>query len=562
MGHESEIERAKGRAQARLMPALVAYPRLVPIAIFALVFAITILSVVAIERGEREQAEATMREISHSVSSELEHRVGVQIAYLRAGAALFTIKDEVEADTFKTFVSELPLGDDSVGAQGIGWAEAIARDEVASFETRHSLPSGGNLKIRSAKGTQADRLVPVTFLEPATQGNLRSLGFDLYSEPNRRKAIDLAENAAEPIASGKLQKANRSSDQGTGFLVLMPVYNANSTDRALKGFIFSPFKAERSLKAAMTLSASQSINVRLYDGEAKPENLLATHNNFDISGDLVHEEVEIANHILTIEVESDHASSLSALALETLVLGTVVAALLAVVMRLLIQQAAEDQRSLAYFEEQNSIRDSLTRELNHRAKNTLSNVLSIIALTRGRSRTVDGFADSLSGRVRALSATHDLLTASEWNTTPIRSVVTAELGSLATERDGSCKLIGPDTALSPNDALSLGLVVHELATNAAKHGALSQPGGHVTISWQLEGSELAVIEWKEEGGPKVSQERSKGFGTELIERVSAHELQYAAEMDYTPEGLVCRFKIPVRPVHEFAIREQPSVRQL
>ena len=143
---------------------------------------------------------------------------------------------------------------------------------------------------------------------------------------------------------------------------------------------------------------------------------------------------------------------------------------------MLTQQATENEAALRWFEEQASIRNSLTRELNHRVKNTLANVLSIIALTRRRADNLDEFAEGLDGRIRALSATHDLLTQSDWGTTPIRAVVDAELAPYPQADEQRIEVVGPDVQLAPNDALSLGLAIHELATNAAKYGALGQRG--------------------------------------------------------------------------------------
>jgi two-component sensor histidine kinase len=255
-----------------------------------------------------------------------------------------------------------------------------------------------------------------------------------------------------------------------------------------------------------------------------------------------------------LEVEAPGHSGLSGLALLTLLFGLLVAGLLALMVRLLTQQAVEDEATLSWFEEQASIRNSLTRELNHRVKNTLANVLSIIALTRRRAKTLDEFADGLDGRIRALSATHDLLTMSDWGTTPIRAVVEAELVPYAQTGDHETDLQGPEVALAPNDALSLGLAMHELATNAAKYGALSRAGGKVTVHWRLVAENLVRIEWQESGGPPVPPKRGRGFGTDLIERIVAHELNNPVELDFAPEGVRCMLTIPVRRPSEFSMR--------
>ena len=253
-------------------------------------------------------------------------------------------------------------------------------------------------------------------------------------------------------------------------------------------------------------------------------------------------------------------SALSSLSLLSLVFGMMVAALLLVVARLMTQHAAEDRAALAWFEEQASIRNSLTRELNHRVKNTLANVLSIVALTRRRTTRIDEFAEALTGRIRALSATHDLLTQSEWGTTPISAVITAELAPYAQDSDAAVRLRGPHVELAPNDALSLGLAVHELATNATKYGALSSPDGTVMIDWHLLSDKLVRIDWAEQGGPPVAEHRRRGFGTELIEKIVAHELRNPVDLQFNADGVRCSLIVPVRLPAAFQIRMQSGTR--
>jgi two-component sensor histidine kinase len=244
-----------------------------------------------------------------------------------------------------------------------------------------------------------------------------------------------------------------------------------------------------------------------------------------------------------------------------MIFGMLVASLLMLLVRMLTQQALEDEASLKWFEEQASIRNSLTRELNHRVKNTLANVLSIIALTRRRASNLNDFADGLDGRIRALSATHDLLTKSDWGTTPIRAVIEAELTPYAQDGDHEIDLEGPPIELAPNDALSLGLAMHELATNAAKYGALSQTGGKVSAHWRPVSPGLVRIEWQESGGPPVSPQRGRGFGTDLIERIVAHELKNPVELDFAPEGVRCVLTVPVRRPTEFSMRSTRAGRE-
>src|SRR5690606_24770381 len=152
--------------------------------------------------------------------------------------------------------------------------------------------------------------------------------------------------------------------------------------------------------------------IRLYDGSASPENLLASADPQEAAGEQARLAINIANRPWVLEAQAYRTNILSQLSLVTMIFGLLVASLLMLLTLILTRQALEDARTLAWLEEQGSIRNSLTRELNHRVKNTLANVLSIIALTRRRAESVDEFATRLGGRIRALSATHDRATGS------------------------------------------------------------------------------------------------------------------------------------------------------
>jgi two-component sensor histidine kinase/CHASE1-domain containing sensor protein len=534
---------------------LVRYPRGVPVAIFLLVAAITALSVYAIERGESQRAEAQLRSEADAVASALERRANASSAYLRAGSALIATLDKVPAPLFRRFVSELRLDADYRGAEGIGWATVVPPASVGAFNQAMALNAPGRAELHPALSPTQPYAVPVTFLQPDTERNRRALGFDMFSDPVRRAAMIESQRTARPTASGKVVLAQEGiGGKEAGFLIYMPVFGADETGRHLKGFIYSPFNADDFLASALELERPGLYGIRLYDREAKPGNLLAEISHEGRLGATYTLPVTIANHPWVLEVESARPASLSGLSMLTLVFGLLVASLLMLVVRMLTQQATEDEAALHWFEEQASIRNSLTRELNHRVKNTLANVLSIIALTRRRAKTLDEFVEGLDGRIRALSATHDLLTQSDWGTTLIRAVVDAELAPYRQTEEHRITIEGPDIPLAPNDALSLGLAVHELATNAAKYGSLTQAGGEVSVKWVLATPRLVRLEWRERGGPPVKTSRGRGFGTDLIEKIVANELDNPVNLSFDEEGVSCTLLIPVRTPTPFAMR--------
>ena len=533
---------------------LVRFPRAMPIAIFVLIAAITVLSVFAIERGDDARQALQLRSRANGISNALERRANASSAYLRAGAALLATLDDVPADRFRRFVSELRLDSDYRGAEGIGWAAVVYPDEVDAFEARMSAETSSRFRIYPRLAGSQPYVVPVTYLEPDTERNRRARGYDMFSEPVRRAALLEAERSERPIASGKVVLRQDEDTDRPGFLIYMPVFEPAPGGRRLKGYIYSPFSAAEFLTAALELEDAGSYSVRLYDGSVSRANLMARIDNVAARGDTATERVDIADNPWLLQVISTSGGGLSGLSMVTMIFGMLVASLLMLLVRLLTQQALEDEASLRWFEEQASIRNSLTRELNHRVKNTLANVLSIIALTRRRATKLDEFVDGLDGRIRALSATHDLLTKSDWGTTPVRAIVEAELLPYAQDNDHEIDLDGPDIELAPNDALSLGLAMHELATNASKYGSLSTPGGKVAVHWELVSTSLVRIEWQESGGPRVNTERGRGFGTDLIERIVAHELKNPVELEFKPEGVRCVLTVPVRRPTEFSMR--------
>lgn len=534
---------------------LVTYPRAIPAAIFLLVIAITALSVFAIERGEQQREQVMMNRTAVAMASALERRASVNASYLRAGAALFSTVGRVDMATFGRFVAELRLDADYRGAEGYGWAPVVTAGEVADFEADLGRYRIAEMHVKpTLEEEPRDTLVPIALIQPDTARNRRAIGFDMYSEPVRRAAMEEAERTMRPTASGRVVLVQEGADRAPGFLIFMPVFEDGAGGRRLKGFIMSPFNAQDFLVSAAELVDRHGLGVRLYDGAPDQDNLLGSLGAEELGGETLQQTVRVANRDLTLVIQSAGEAVLSAMALVTLLFGLAVASLLMIVTRLLTQQALEDQRSLNWFAEQNSIRNSLTRELNHRVKNTLANVLSIVALTRRRADDVEEFADGLDGRIRALSATHDLLTQSEWGTTPIAAVVEAELAPYA--HDEAHRLIcdGPTVELAPNDALSLGLALHELATNATKYGALSTESGTVSVTWEMAAEKLARLHWVESGGPPVPQQRERGFGTDLIEKIVAHELRHPVELEFAPEGVRCTLLVPVRERSAFEIR--------
>ena len=183
----------------------------------------------------------------------------------------------------------------------------------------------------------------------------------------------------------------------------------------------------------------------------------------------------------------------------------------------------------------------LINELNHRVKNTLATVQSIAAQTRRTATDPRSSYESFIDRLMALSRAHDVLTKQRWEGADLRDIVD---GAMRPFDAGGARfeIAGPSAWLEPQAALALAMALHELATNAGKYGALSAAGGQVSVSWTVkrdgEGLDLELV-WREAKGPSVTPPARKGFGSRLLERGLAAELNGTVAVDYRPDGLVC-----------------------
>jgi two-component sensor histidine kinase len=191
----------------------------------------------------------------------------------------------------------------------------------------------------------------------------------------------------------------------------------------------------------------------------------------------------------------------------------------------------------------------LIDELNHRVKNTLSTVQSIVTQALRRPAEPAAIREAIESRILALSRSHDLLTNTNWEGAGLHELVDTALHpfKVVTGRTERFTIVGDNVHLSPKTALSVAIALHELATNAVKYGAFSNDAGKIAIDWTMSSTakDRLVLQWRESDGPPVTPPTHKGFGSWVIERGLAHELGGAVTLDYLPAGVTCTIEIPV-----------------
>jgi PAS domain S-box-containing protein len=190
----------------------------------------------------------------------------------------------------------------------------------------------------------------------------------------------------------------------------------------------------------------------------------------------------------------------------------------------------------------------LIDELNHRVKNTLATVQSLVGQTARHADNLKDFVQSFEARLLALARAHDLLTRRHWEDAPLGALVREIIAPLTGGAAERTRVVGPPVELNPRAALSITMTLNELLTNAAKYGALSSAAGSLTVGWNLRhqaGRTMVDLEWQERGGPPVEPPTRRGFGTRLMERCIKRDLDGEFDLAFKPEGVHCRMTIPI-----------------
>jgi len=189
----------------------------------------------------------------------------------------------------------------------------------------------------------------------------------------------------------------------------------------------------------------------------------------------------------------------------------------------------------------------LLAELNHRVKNMLAVVSGIASQTARNSKSVAAFTESFFARIQALSRAHSLLAEGSWRTTPLQKLIEEILSPYAASGSAQLDIGGPPVEMNPKRALAVGMILHELVTNAAKYGALSAPAGKLSVHWDWYAAPGVGVQmcWRESGVGPVSPPKRPGFGSTMIQASARHELGGEVKVAYGADGIEYDLKFPL-----------------
>lgn len=544
-------ERAKGRFDRWLRD----YPRATPISVFLFALLLVSASAWSVEMAGERARQADAQAEANGIVAAIERQAAANNAYFQATSALFVSSEAVSPDFFHQFVEQLRLDYDLTGVVALGWSEAIAPQNLPALNSRMATQGYTDFRLYPEKKSTGALIHAITMVEPQTPGNAKIIGFDMHSEVRRAAAMDRARKTNAMAATDPVQlMIDTNVRSAPGFLVYVPVTSLNGAHR-FKGYVYSAIRTRDFILSAIKSGRLSPGRIEIFDSTDRGRERIFSFASDDaqILGSPVEQRVDAFDQKWLLRYYPAGRHSLYPLTLVVMI-GGVSFSLLLLAYVLLVQRRNEDLHELIDAQaKRETERAAFVRELNHRVKNSLANVTSIISLTRRNAKDIDSFANDLLDRVRALAASHSLLDGAQWGPTDLRALVVAQVGS----QNGAADRIhidGDHVLISPSDALTVGLALHELFTNATRYGSLSNDEGKLNVSWRVEGAEAVSVLWEEKDGPAVTPPAQRGFGLNLIERALAHELGQPITIEFLPAGLRCSFAISLRKQKAFRLR--------
>lgn len=536
--------------------------RFLPAVVFLLVAILGAGIVWIVYQAIRDTAQSEFESRAQEAVDRVTSRFEQHVSLLSATHAFFSAdRSKIDASAFRTFVSSIDLEGRYDGIQGIGYAEVIPTGDEARIEARLKAEYGIDRAVWPAVTDQEIR-TPIVLLEPNDVRNDRALGYDMFSEASRRAAMNLAIGINGPAASPPVELVQEITDvKQVGFLVYLPFYadgHAADSGSMPDGFVYAPFRTGDLHAAALESSPVLPVVLRTYDVSGEAPVLLYETPGYDqlqASDPMVTAiEDDIAGRKWRFEISSTGSVSRYADFLPVYALCAVVIVLagsLAAGARWQhksVETAIElNETSRRSLEE----KELLLQEMRHRIKNSISRVMAIARQTASSSDSLEEFNTSFSSRLNAMANAQDLLARSHWGRANLGDLLQTELDQVFGDNGDTSNVDGPEVNLNERATQALGLVFHELATNALKYSGVADGKTELSVRWDYEGkgdARMLVLVWQEKGNPVTAEPDSKGFGSRLVEASIRGELGGESERSFGEDGMTVTFRLPARQI--------------
>ncbi|MDQ2067814.1 CHASE domain-containing protein [Xinfangfangia sp. CPCC 101601] len=500
-------------------------------------------------------------------------RLREHLVLIKAAKGLFASeRGMLGREKFLVFLSSVGLDQELAGVLGIGVARLDHVEDTSNVEAQ--IQSLYGAPIKAYPMTDQDLRATIVLLEPVERGNLGAIGYDMYSNPVRRAAIDRAILTGEAEMSGPVRLIQEASGgQNYGFLIFL-AYSGIITDarqdRTAQAMVYAPFRGEDLVDAAMGEASNLPVALRITDTEYPNMPLFSSEAQPTVGGLHVSREVAVMGRQWQFDIAQTlpthwqrHIGS---------VLVGLISLLFAAATGFAIaarQHEAEQAREVASAASREvEYRSLLLQEMKHRIKNHIARIQSIARQSARGATDVKAFTESFDARLQAMAAVQEFLAGTAMPQAELTAILRKELQQCLDTDEVAHLIDGPAVYLDERQAHAFALVVHELVTNALKYGGLS--GGHqnLNVKWQVlpktvegaaprdgaaagaVGAEL-VMDWIEHF--PVSDEKlqaglgGKGFGSRLIEVSLKSELSGSITRELASDGLRIALRFPLNP---------------
>jgi CHASE1-domain containing sensor protein len=567
-------EGSKTRSPSREPPQL---KKLFPFAVFLSVALASLVMAGFAYFASEEAGRIKFAAASDDAFARIQSRIDLHLSLLRAAHALFEANQgRPSRAEFKMFVDGLNIQKTYTGLRGIGFVKQVGRGEEAKIaeEIRHDY----GIDRSVWPWTDDPKKMPVTMFEPTNQANMATIGFDMYSDPARRQALDATVMTPGVHATG-LVKLGAMADGPVhnGFLAFLRVDGnatptvANESTSAFVGILYAAFRANELFSAALGQAPLLPVNVEVFEGTGRRGNLLFRSQ---VSPDpdlaeshLVTRELVVAGQAWTVLFRPTAAFVLpsSPVIPGTLgLIGLVLAGAIAMLARW--QDRAYSAVETLQISTEKSLleKELMLQEMKHRIKNSITRVLAIARQTASHTKGIDEFSASFAARLQAMAASQDMLTRSRWQRADLEELLKTELEQVFGKDLEAGTLSGPAVEIDETTTQALGLTFHELATNALKYGDVGRGRGGLRVEWRVNRkgpTSTLGLTWSEASEIPLSAPEKTSFGTKLIDMNITRELGGTITRKYGEGGLKVEIEIPLAESKApHAIGERPSKR--
>ena len=482
----------------------------------------------------------------------LDQRQQVHAQTLSSGAALVTVLGDVRAAQWRSVYEQLRIAERHPGVQGFGYAMVVRPHAHAAHV--EDMRAQGYVDYAINPPGERETVTSIVYLEPYDWRNRRAHGYDMFSEPVRRAAMERARDTGAIASSARVTLVQETdTDVQPGFLLYAPIYgplpDAPSVEdrrRALRGFVYSPVRAVdfgTSLMARFENETGPFLSVEVFDGASNaPDSLMfAARAQQAEAGARSHEiAYERFGHTWRMRIRALPAfeRSLDTRARKAILFGGLaITALMGALAGVMVARQREHAANAR-------TKDIIAREMSHRVKNLLSVIQSVASRSLSDGRSLGEARQVFADRIAALARVHTALIDAQWSGALLGDLVHGELAPFGAR----VATFGPRVRVNGQMSQHLAMAVHELATNAVKYGALSQPGGSVRVEWDVserDGEPWFSFAWREIGGPPVSEPTREGFGQKLLRRLLGSSISAQPVIVYEATGLRYSFHCPL-----------------